>query len=487
MKNKSREKNLLILLIISLIIPLFGNLGYLPIRLWDESRVAANAYEMFASGNFIVTTYEGKPEMWNTKPPLLIWIQALLMHVLGVNEWAIRLPSATAGFITCLSLYYFIRKYLNSRIQGVMAALILVTTQGFVSIHGTRTGDYDAMLVMFTTLSALSFFTYTEARNNRYLYLFFLFTALAVLTKSITGLMLTPAIFLYTVFSRQLLPLIKNKHFYIGSLCMVSAILSYYLIREQYNPGYLQAVYENELGGRYLTAIEQHNHGFWFYFHMIIAPRFVDWILFFTAGIIVGLLSKDKKIRKIVQFSTLIVVSYFLIISSAKTKLIWYDMPMYPFMAVIASVSLYKLFEFIRGKINSSRISLKKYIPATIIIILMAIPYTRIINSTIFAEEKGDMGNPNYFDLAYFLREAVDGQHNVDGMVCIFDSYVPENNLYIGALNQKGIKIKYDWWGNCAIAEYMIVQSDKIKSDIERNCDFEIIDTYRSVTIYKIL
>lgn len=97
------------------------------------------------------------------------------------------------------------------------------------------------------------------------------------------------------------------------------------------------------------------------------------------------------------------------------------------------------------------------------------------------------MGNLNHFDLAYFLREAVDGQYNVDGMVCVLDSYVPEINYYIGNLNQSGINIRYDWWGNCSIVDYMIVQSDNIKSDIERNCNFEIIDTYRSVTIYKIL
>jgi len=67
-----------IILFLSLVyFPIFLHLDILPLRMWDEARYAINAYEMNQNGNFIVTHYQGQPDMWNTKPPLMIWFQAL--------------------------------------------------------------------------------------------------------------------------------------------------------------------------------------------------------------------------------------------------------------------------------------------------------------------------------------------------------------------------------------------------------------------------
>jgi len=55
---------------------LFGHIEKLPLRQYDEARQAINAMEMVQSGNWLVTTYDGEPETWNTKPPLLIGLQA---------------------------------------------------------------------------------------------------------------------------------------------------------------------------------------------------------------------------------------------------------------------------------------------------------------------------------------------------------------------------------------------------------------------------
>ena len=78
-------------------VPLWLNVGNLPIRLWDESRNAVNAIEMLQNGDYIIRSYENKPETWNLKPPLLTWLQVIAMHVVGLNEIAIRLPSILAS------------------------------------------------------------------------------------------------------------------------------------------------------------------------------------------------------------------------------------------------------------------------------------------------------------------------------------------------------------------------------------------------------
>lgn len=66
----------IIVLLAMIAVPLFGHLDTLPLRLWDESRLAINAYEMMKDGDLIVTHFNGQPDMWNTKPPLMIWCQA---------------------------------------------------------------------------------------------------------------------------------------------------------------------------------------------------------------------------------------------------------------------------------------------------------------------------------------------------------------------------------------------------------------------------
>ena len=141
-----------ILLFIGIIyFPIFLHLEYLPIRIWDEARLAINAYEMHENSNFLITYFKGNPDMWNTKPPLMIWFQVFFIKLFGVGELAIRLPSAIVAFLTCVSVMFFSLKYLKSYWFGLFAVIILITSDGYISIHGARTGDYDSLLVFFLT------------------------------------------------------------------------------------------------------------------------------------------------------------------------------------------------------------------------------------------------------------------------------------------------------------------------------------------------
>ncbi|HRH84480.1 MAG TPA: glycosyltransferase family 39 protein, partial [Bacteroidia bacterium] len=166
MKQLLQNRNVVICFVLMLFLyfPLFLHLQKESVFLWDESRLAWNAIEMSKNNNFIVTYFEGKPDLWNTKPPLLVALQALNIKVLGVNELALRLPSAIAAFITCIVLFYFLKKQTNQMWLGFFAAMILVTSQGYVNYHCSRTGDYDSLLILFTTLFCLSFFNYLHTK-----------------------------------------------------------------------------------------------------------------------------------------------------------------------------------------------------------------------------------------------------------------------------------------------------------------------------------
>ena len=105
--TKQLKNSIKYIIVVALMyIPLFGYLDTLPLRIWDESRLAVNSYEMLNNGNFIVTGFEGKPDMWNTKPPFLIWIQVLFIKIRGLLSWRFVYLLLLPLFLT-VSFYCF--------------------------------------------------------------------------------------------------------------------------------------------------------------------------------------------------------------------------------------------------------------------------------------------------------------------------------------------------------------------------------------------
>src|SRR5690349_8049272 len=114
----------LLVLLPLLYFPIFSHLDELPLECWDEARLAMNAHDMHKTGNWIVTTFWNSPDMWNTKPPLMIWLQAICIKIFGENELAIRLPSALAALATCMLLFwFFVKKYGNAMV-GLFACVV---------------------------------------------------------------------------------------------------------------------------------------------------------------------------------------------------------------------------------------------------------------------------------------------------------------------------------------------------------------------------
>ncbi|MBJ6109715.1 hypothetical protein JAO73_11875 [Hymenobacter sp. BT523] len=97
--------------------------------MWDEARLAVNATEILQSGDWLITRYDGQPDLWNTKPPLFIWLQA-----------------------------------------------------GFNGTHVARFGDYDAVLTLALTATALQWYRYAHDRQTKQLWRGAAWLGLALLT-----------------------------------------------------------------------------------------------------------------------------------------------------------------------------------------------------------------------------------------------------------------------------------------------------------------
>ena len=458
----------------------------LPIRIWDESRLAINAYEMNKNGNWLVTHFEGSPDLWNTKPPFLIWMQVIFIKMIGIGELAIRLPSAIAAFLTCISLLIISVKYLKNFTFGFISALVLVTSHGYMDCHAARFGDYDAMLTFLTTISGLFFLCFLEKKQNKYLYLFFICLALAVLTKGITPLIFLPAFLFYTVWQRQFMTIIKNKHLYFGLLLFLFITLTYYLLRELNSPGYLKAVQENELGGRYLNAIESHEGGFLFYFYNIINFQLAEWYLLIPCGLAMGLVSKNDRIKKLTVFSTLMVLVFFIVISTAKTKLQWYDVPMYPFISIIIAAIIYVLFNTLKNLTVVNNIIRVNLLPFVFLFLLFITPYQKIIHSTQIDPEYP--WDKDFYELGRFLKDALKETNRVNNFYLLRENhgYRPHVDFYLKIFRDRGVNFNLKDFTTLAIGDSVITVDSNIKDYLTNHYSFETLGHYNNVVKYKI-
>ncbi len=78
-------------------------LGHVHLFDWDEINFAECAREMLRTGDYSRPQIDYEP-FWE-KPPLFLWMQALSMHLFGVNEFAARFPNALCGILTVLAVY----------------------------------------------------------------------------------------------------------------------------------------------------------------------------------------------------------------------------------------------------------------------------------------------------------------------------------------------------------------------------------------------
>ena len=330
---------LLVLLLVLVAFPLFFDLGYQPVQLWDESRLAMNALEMSHGGNWLVTTFEGQPDHWNTKPPLLIWLQALCLKVFGYGTWSLRLPTSLAALGTIVLLYRFAAYTLRRPLAGFFGGLVLATTMGYVRGHGARTGDYDAMLAFWEVVVWISFFQYLENGRRRTLYWLGAALTAAVLTKGVAGLLGVPALLVYAGLRGKLLWLLRQPRLYAVAVVGAAVLAGYYLGREALDHGYLAAVRDNELGGRFGQSTEGHEAPWSYYFDLLYSHDFSTWVWWLVPAVLVWL-QPNQLVRRAGLLLLLFALGWLLIISTSATKLEWYGIPAYPPLALLTGLGL---------------------------------------------------------------------------------------------------------------------------------------------------
>lgn len=200
-----KEKILVVFSFTIVVLLAFIKLGKHPISPWDEARRGINAIEMLRTCDFVNLRFCGQLDTWNNKPPLAVWFEAVSFKLLGFNELALRLPSALAIVLAFFVLFKITTLY-RSASFAALVCLVLASVKGLIGWHVGRTGDTDALLVLFHLVSIYCFLQFIDFEKKWAALGLGLSLGLGFLTKGAAAFTLLPGMALYAFING------KNRH-----------------------------------------------------------------------------------------------------------------------------------------------------------------------------------------------------------------------------------------------------------------------------------
>ncbi len=318
-------------------IPAFYLLGTGFIHIWDEAVYVNASWDMAHGASWWVPSV-GE---YNTKPPLVLWLQALSLLIVPSAEWAVRLPSAFAVVGILLMMQIALKRWGFDFWTRLIVMVCFVGHEGFLRQHISRTGDLDSVMTFFVV--AYSFVVldaiYQKKWTGRHMFFFFFAVICAFYAKSIAGwLMLGPMLFVWLLSPiRQVL---FTFRFWLCGLLSIGICLFYYVTRELVQPGFLDLVWHSEYLRIAHNVMPWHEHGPSYYFQNFVTLKFfTPWIYLLAASVIYALfILKEKSIKEQLLKWIILGFGYMLVITIPAVKLEWYDAPAYPFFAMILGI-----------------------------------------------------------------------------------------------------------------------------------------------------
>lgn len=154
-------------------------------ELWtQEWRWADISWNMLYSKDFLHPYLAGAA--YYDKPLLSYWLMILFSYVVGgLNEWALRLPSALAAILTVWCTYRIGWKLVDRR-TGLIAGWMLTTTYFFV--FWGRTANADMLNLAGIMLATFWYFAHKEKPNFFNYAVFFIILAITGLFKGLIGI-----------------------------------------------------------------------------------------------------------------------------------------------------------------------------------------------------------------------------------------------------------------------------------------------------------
>jgi 4-amino-4-deoxy-L-arabinose transferase-like glycosyltransferase len=343
----------LLLIVATLYLCYFHNLGAIGLVGPDEPRYAWIARNMVETGDWVTPRLYGQP--WFEKPVLYYWSAALSFKMFGVSETTARLPSAVFALLATLLMAWLARgRYGDETARWLL--LLLPSTVGMIGFSHAAATDmpFAAMLTIAmvfaarllalvppsSAVSSTSFASSTSFTS----FFFGFFLGLAVLAKGPAAIVLSGgAVLLWAIFTKCWRDAFRCLHpAAIAGFCLTA--LPWYILCARRNPDFFRVFIIEHNFKRYLTPEFQHIQPFWFYVPILLIA-FLPWTLVLLWSTACGSLLSWR--RRHVASSIVFLLSWalfcILFFSTSKSKLPGYILPAVPPIAVLLARSYVSL------------------------------------------------------------------------------------------------------------------------------------------------
>lgn len=352
----------------------FQMLGHFPLLEPDEGRYSEIPREMLERFDFITPTLNYVK--YFEKPPLLYWLNSLSFAIFGQNEFAARFPCALAGLLTILCTYWLGRELLGRRV-GVVAAVIVGTSVGFIALG--RINLTDMPLTFCMTLCLGAFILAVEDKGERksfYYHLFYIGAALAVLAKGLIGILLPGTIIFLFLLLRKRWGLLREMRLLTGIPLFFLVAAPWFILVSIKNPEFARFFFIHEHFERFLTKVHGRYQPIW-YFIPILLGIMLPWSLYIPVALKKVWTERKSESGDILSWLAIWGLFIFIFFSKSNSKLIPYILPVVPPLAILVAVCFDSAEE--RGRVFRGRfITLAAAITVTITIIASYAVYTNL-------------------------------------------------------------------------------------------------------------
>lgn len=318
----------------------FWRLGEARLIEFDEGIYALVAKNIWQKNDFL-TLYLNPAVAWFDKPPLYFWFSALSIKVLGLTSLAPRLPAAVFGLGTVILTFFLGRLLFNQRV-GFVSALILSSTVGF--LYYSRLGMLDSAVTFFLT-GALLFFLLGR-KNPRYFIWMGIFLGLGFLAKNLIVLLGPLIIFIFIFGDRtnHWDKYLSPPFFYGLALAFLIPLPWYVYMLGRHGQNFFNVYFLYHSFSRINQVVEGESAPLLWYV-TVVRTQFRVWFPFLLLAL-PWVFWQWRRKNEAVGFLFLAALTIFTTFSLAQSKLIWFVLPLYPFLAVLVASFLDRFFSF---------------------------------------------------------------------------------------------------------------------------------------------
>jgi 4-amino-4-deoxy-L-arabinose transferase-like glycosyltransferase len=320
-------------LALGLLVLLLLGLGRAPLFDVDEGAFSEATREMLASGDWGHTTLNGADRF--DKPIGVYWLQALSAQIFGLNEFAMRLPSALATWFAALAVGGFVASQWGWR-AAALAGVVHVTSFGPWAMAHAATAD--ALLGLFLMLSALDLWRYLERGHLSALRRLAAWVGLGLLVKGPVAVLIPAAVLLLACLAQGQWRWLRQAltDVWAWAILLAIAVPWYAYALWRHGEAFVEGFILRHNIDRFAAPMEGHAGG-WFYFVLVAPLLWMPWTpLLLTWWGRLGLIWRDSTVRHALIWVAFVLVFF----SLSSTKLPHYGIYAAPGMVVLLVAGL---------------------------------------------------------------------------------------------------------------------------------------------------